>query len=267
MMQSIWGTLQETVAGDPVPACKLAAASAAAIAACDMIDGVKDGVIEDPQRCTYDAQALVGTSAGECGDFTQADVDVIRKIWQGPRRQDGRFLWYGQMRGTDLNVLVASRGTPLKIQPFPFTVDWMKYWLTENPQFDWSTLTPALYEHFWDQSGEEYGIVIGTDNPRPECIPRPRRQGDHPARMGRSVHYRRGNYRLFQASPAADGRRGKDVAVCAAVYGAVGRPLRRRRRAKPLRSTRHAAFQGGRRQSAGDFDRRSTRPNWRDHPV
>lgn len=115
-----------------MPACKLAAVSAAAIAACDMIDGVKDGVIEDPQRCTYDPQALVGTSAGECGDFTQADVDVIRKIWQGPRRQDGRFLWYGQMRGTDLNVLVASRGTPLKIQPFPFTVDWMKYWLTEN---------------------------------------------------------------------------------------------------------------------------------------
>lgn len=140
-----------------MPACKLAAASAAAIAACDMIDGVKDGVIEDPQRCTYDPQALVGTSAGECGDFTQADVDVIRKIWQGPRRQDGRFLWYGQMRGTDLNVLVASRGTPLKIQPFPFTVDWMKYWLTENPQFDWSTLTPALYEHFWDQPGEETG--------------------------------------------------------------------------------------------------------------
>lgn len=165
MMQSIWGTLQETVAEDPVPACKLAAATTAAIAACDMIDGVKDGVIEDPKRCTYDPEPLVGTSAGDCGTFTQADVDVIRKIWQGPRRQDGSFLWYGQVRGADLNALVASRGTPLKIQAFPFTVDWIKYWLTENPQFDWNTLTPALYEHFWDQSGEEYEIVIGTDNP------------------------------------------------------------------------------------------------------
>jgi feruloyl esterase len=165
MMQSIWGTLEETDAADPVPACKLAAATAAAIAACDMIDGVKDSVIEDPQRCTYDPEALVGTSTGDCGMFTQADVDVIRKIWQGPRRADGSFLWYGQMRGTDLNALVASRGTPLKIQAFPFTVDWMKYWLTENPQFDWTTLTPAMYQHFWDQSQEEYGIVIGTDNP------------------------------------------------------------------------------------------------------
>lgn len=165
MMQSMWGTLQESVAEDPVPACKLAAATAAAIAACDMIDGVKDGVIEDPQGCTYDPQPLVGTSAGDCGTFTQADVDVIRKIWQGPRRPDGSFLWYGQTRGADLNALVASRGTPLKPRAFTFTVDWLKYFLTLNPQFDWTTITPAAYQHFWDRSVEEYGIVIGTNNP------------------------------------------------------------------------------------------------------
>lgn len=164
MMQSIWGTLQENVA-DPIPACKLAAATAAAIAACDMIDGVKDGVIEDPKRCTYDPKSLVGTSAGECGDFTQADADVIRKLWDGPRREDGSFLWYGQPRGADLNALAASRGTPLKAQAFPFTVDWLKYFITLNPQFDWSTMKPAAYEHFWDQSVEQYGTVIGTDNP------------------------------------------------------------------------------------------------------
>ena len=31
--------------------------------------------------------------------------------------------------------------------------------------FDWSTMTPALWERYWDQSLEQYGIVIGTDNP------------------------------------------------------------------------------------------------------
>src|SRR5215469_14602768 len=58
MMQSLWGTLQMNVSDDPLPACKLAAATKAAIEACDMIDGVKDGVIEDPQRCNYDPKAL-----------------------------------------------------------------------------------------------------------------------------------------------------------------------------------------------------------------
>jgi hypothetical protein len=165
MMQSMWGTLQMSVAKDPVPACKLAAATKAAIEACDTIDGVKDGVIEDPQRCNYDPRALIGTSAGECGEFTQADVDVIRKLWEGPRRVDGSFLWYGQARGTDLNALAGSRGVPLKTQAFPFSVDWLKYFITLNPEYDWTTITPAEYEHFWDQSVEEYGIVIGTDNP------------------------------------------------------------------------------------------------------
>src|SRR5258706_14897617 len=98
------------------PACKLNAATAAAIAACDSIDGVKDGVIEDPQRCNYDPTPLIGTSAGDCGSFTETDVDVIRTLWQGPRRADGSFLWYGLPRGADLNALWGSRGTPLKPQ-------------------------------------------------------------------------------------------------------------------------------------------------------
>lgn len=165
MMQSMWGTLQMDVSGDTVPACKLAAATTAAIEACDAIDGVKDGVIEDPDRCHYDPKALVGTSAGECGTFTEADAQVIRKIWDGPRREDGSFLWYGQSRGADLRALSASRGTPLQPQPFAFTVDWLRYFITENPQYDASTITSAAYQRFWDQSLEEYGLVIGTDNP------------------------------------------------------------------------------------------------------
>src|SRR5579863_7244709 len=96
--QELWGSVLENAVGDALPACKLAAATAAAIAACDGIDGVKDGVIEDPGRCTYDPKALIGTSAGECGMFTEADADVIRKLWEGPRREDGSFLWYGLAR-------------------------------------------------------------------------------------------------------------------------------------------------------------------------
>jgi feruloyl esterase len=165
LMQEIWGTVQEMAAGNAVPPCKLAAATAAAIAACDAIDGVKDGVIEDPDRCHYDPKQLVGTSAGDCGAFTQADADIIRKLWEGPRRLDGSALWYGQTRGADLSALAASRGNPAKPQAFAFTNDWLKYWITQNPQFDSTTLTPEAYERYWDQSVEEYGVVIGTDNP------------------------------------------------------------------------------------------------------
>jgi feruloyl esterase len=165
MMQSLWGSVQMNAAANAVPSCKLTAATAAAVAACDAIDGVKDGVIEDPKRCTYDPKDLLGTSAGDCGVFTQADVDLIRKLWQGPTREGGNFLWYGMPRGADLNPLAATMGTPLQPQAFAFSVDWLKYFLTQNPKFDWTTITPAAYQRFWDQSVEQYGAVIGTDNP------------------------------------------------------------------------------------------------------
>ena len=164
-IQHLWGPVVMNAADNPVAPCKLSSATAAAIAACDTIDGVKDGVIEDPKRCRYDPKALIGTSAGECGPFTEGDADVIRKLWEGPRREDGTFLWYGLPRGADLNALWTSRGTPLRPVPFGISMDWFRYFLTQDPKFDGNTVTPAGYERFWDQSVEQYGIVFGTDNP------------------------------------------------------------------------------------------------------
>jgi feruloyl esterase len=163
--QELWGAVLMNAVEDPLPVCKLAAATSAAISSCDAIDGVKDGVIEDPGRCTFDPKSLVGTSAGDCGQFTRADVDVIARLWQGPRRQDGSFLWYGLPRGADLSALWGSRGTPLKPQAFGISLDWFRYFLAQNPQLDWTTITPAAYERYWDQSVEQYSAVIGTDNP------------------------------------------------------------------------------------------------------
>ena len=162
--QQMWGAMLMIVSGNAIAPCKIAAATAAAIAACDSIDGVKDGVIEDPMRCTYDPKSLIGTLAGDCGSFTQADADLIRQLWDGPRRKDGSFLWYGLPRGADLSALWSSRGTPLQPQAFALSQDWFRYFLTQDAQFDWKTLTPEKYEQFFDQSVEEFSSVIGTDN-------------------------------------------------------------------------------------------------------
>jgi len=157
-VEQMWGNVVMKQLNDLVPQCKFAAATAAAVAACDEADGVKDGVLENPRACTYDPKALVGTSTS-CGDFTEADAEVIRKIWQGPRRQDGSFLWYGLQRGGDFSGLSTAG------RPNPITMEWWRYFLTQNPQWDWNVLTPALYEQYWDQSLEEFSAVLATDNP------------------------------------------------------------------------------------------------------
>ncbi len=165
LMQSVWSTAVMNAAKDAVPSCKLRAATAAAVEACDAMDGVKDGVIENPAICNFDPKTLIGKPAGSCGTFTEADADVIKKLWEGPRRADGTLIWHGQPWGADMTALAATRGNPPQPQAFTFAADWVRYWLLQNPQFDVNSLTPELFEHLWDQSVEEYGIVIGTDNP------------------------------------------------------------------------------------------------------
>jgi feruloyl esterase len=164
-VQQMWGAVLMNTENNPIAACKQTAATQAAIAFCDAIDGVTDGVIEDPMRCTFDPKTLVGTSAGECGAFTEADANLIRRLWEGPRRKDGSFLWYGLPKGADLNAIWTARGTPLQAQAFGISLEWFRYFLTQNPQFDWTTITRDGYERLFDQSVEQFGAVIGTDNP------------------------------------------------------------------------------------------------------
>jgi hypothetical protein len=165
VMQLLWGAVLMQTGSNPIPSCKLVAATAAAVAACDPMDGVKDGVIGAPDRCKYDPKALVGTSSGDCGVFTETDADIVRQLWQGSTREDGSFRWYGLSRGADLRAVAASGGTPLRPQPFFVATDWLKYWITQNKDFEWTTMTPAAYQRYWDQSDEQYSSVIGTDNP------------------------------------------------------------------------------------------------------
>lgn len=160
-IEQLWGPLVMLESKTYPAPCKFAAATAAAVAACG-----KDGVIDQPDRCPFDPKELVGKSTGAaCEPFTVEDAAVIRKIWEGPRRADGTFLWYGLTRGADFSGLSRTGGTPLTAQPSGISLDWWKYFLTQNPQWDWTTLNQALYEQMWDQSVEEFGGVIGTDNP------------------------------------------------------------------------------------------------------
>ena len=160
-VEQMWGSLVMHQANDYLPRCKFTAANAAAVAAC----GGSDGIIADPRKCAYDPAQLAGTTPAGCDTFTAADADVIRKIWQGPRRRDGSFLWYGLPRGADFTGLSNTYGTPLMAHPNPITLSWWRFFLNENPVWDWTVLTPALYEQYFDQSVEEFSNVIATDNP------------------------------------------------------------------------------------------------------
>ncbi len=79
--QALWNT-----PGAYMNANKLAAVQAATLATCDALDGVTDGVVEDPRRCKFDPATLacpVGTDSDSC--LTPPQVSAVQKIMSGPR--------------------------------------------------------------------------------------------------------------------------------------------------------------------------------------
>jgi len=147
-------------AGGPIAASKLTAVTKAAVAACDAGDGVTDGVINDPRKCTYDPAALVckaGDDPTSC--LTSQEADAIRKIWNGPTSAAGERLWFGLERGAPLSFLAGSN-------PFPIATTHFQHWLHQNPSFDWRTLSEADFEADFKASQRKFGNVIGTDDPK-----------------------------------------------------------------------------------------------------
>lgn len=152
--------------GDPAsgPAfCKLQAATEAAVEACDTLDGVKDGLIDDPRRCDYDAHNLVGTVL-PCGEFTATDARAINRIWEGPVGPDGEPLWYGLAKGAPLFLLAGSPGVPPFHGPFPIAVTHQQ-WVEVDPTWDWRTFDYAEWLENWHESQTMFNDVIGTDDP------------------------------------------------------------------------------------------------------
>jgi len=72
---------------------------------CDALDGVVDGVAEDPRRCAFDVASLrckPGAAAGGC--LSDEQIAFVRKFYAGLRDEQGRVLDQGLLPG----VLVDS---------------------------------------------------------------------------------------------------------------------------------------------------------------
>ncbi|MFF8381239.1 tannase/feruloyl esterase family alpha/beta hydrolase [Streptomyces sp. NPDC015661] len=152
--------------------CEFAAFTGAAVKACDPLDGVKDGLVNDPARCDFDPRRLIGTKVvceGKELTITAADAAVVRKIWDGPRTTSGEKLWSGVPIGADLAGLAGVNPPDadgnVTGAPFPVPAEWVRLWVAKNPSFDLSKVTYSQFAQLFKQSEAEYDKIIGTDDP------------------------------------------------------------------------------------------------------
>ncbi len=89
------------LAAGPVPVAKLTLIANAVLANCDGKDGLVDGIVQDPRRCTFDPISLLCAGADQLDCLTAAQVSAVRKIYAGPRDSWGRLLTPGFPEGAE----------------------------------------------------------------------------------------------------------------------------------------------------------------------
>jgi len=109
-MKAIWNWIQVGPGPGEIKAEKLPALEAGVYGKCDALDGLKDGLIENPLVCNFDpTKDLTKCSGAETATcFTPAQIAALKKVYDGVRNSKGEQLFPGAALGGE--AFAAGRG-------------------------------------------------------------------------------------------------------------------------------------------------------------
>jgi hypothetical protein len=146
-----------------LPASKLPAIHAAVLAACDDLDHVKDGVIEDPRQCKVDPSVLLCKGAESDACLTQAQLTTVKNLYAGPSLPSGVRLWPGYSPGSESGWGDAHLGTgPATTDTYQDIFGFFRHIVFEDPHWD-----PKTYDAERDGrlTGRKLSSIIDATNP------------------------------------------------------------------------------------------------------
>ncbi|MGD0437471.1 MAG: tannase/feruloyl esterase family alpha/beta hydrolase [Bryobacteraceae bacterium] len=142
LMAALWD--MNATMDDPasyIPAAKMPAVEAAAVAACDGMDGVKDGVIDDPTQCHFTPSTLLckGPDSNTC--LTQPQVSALEKIYAGVKNAKGEQVFPGFSPGGEGGMngwggWVAGAGQGKSLQ-YAFGINFFQDMLYSDANWDY----------------------------------------------------------------------------------------------------------------------------------
>jgi hypothetical protein len=140
----------------PIPVDKMAVVSGSVDEKCDAIDGLEDGLIEDPRKCPFDPLEdlpICETEQGETACVTRAQAEALQKMYSGPMTSSGGSIFPGMplgseraVRGFGGNTVSGWAGTALNIgdrEAFAIAIakSSMRYMVFPQDQPDWDAAT------------------------------------------------------------------------------------------------------------------------------
>ena len=84
-----------------IPPAKIATISAAVNAACDQLDGVSDGILNDPRQCHFDPTTIQCKAEDSDKCLTAAQVTALKKLYEGTLDSKGHVVYPGYLPGAE----------------------------------------------------------------------------------------------------------------------------------------------------------------------
>ena len=149
-----WTALLSTSAADTqaltldaasyIPQEKVPAIAAAVVKACDELDGVQDGILNDPRQCHFDP-ATIQCKAGEDTEkcLTAPQVIALKKIYAGPHDARGHQVFPGFLPGGEdgpggWGLWIFGPGPTKSLMAF-FGIGYFADMVYETPDWDYKT--------------------------------------------------------------------------------------------------------------------------------
>ncbi len=101
------------------------------LASCDGLDGLEDGIIENPAMCMADPANVNG--------FSQDKIEALQLIYQGAVNPvTGELIYPGFAKGSELAWTAMVRS-----EPFSYSNDMQTFVVSQDPQWDFMTMDYA----------------------------------------------------------------------------------------------------------------------------
>jgi feruloyl esterase len=124
--------------GSYIPPEKYPAIHKAALEACDALDGLKDGLVQDPARCHFDPKVIECQGDDTPACLTAPQVEAARKIYAPVKNsRTGAEIFPGMEPGSELGWAGLAGPKAAAVATDTFT-----YIAHKDPNWDWQTLNP-----------------------------------------------------------------------------------------------------------------------------
>jgi hypothetical protein len=220
MMNELWDGVITGTPETKLPPEKLQLIQNAVLEQCDMLDGVKDGLIADSRRCKFDPKKLLckGGDAANC--LTAAQEGAVEKMYSGPiNPRTGAKLYTGFYPGSEVGW--GGNGTPAVINRSTTSGvssnDFMRFALFANPGFQFRNFD---FDHDAQAIDEKLAAVSNATDPNLEPF----------RKLGHKLLYYHGasdplipaqnGIDYYESVEAAQGKIGNDAAKTQAFFRA-----------------------------------------------